>query len=140
MQAICLGGLSRQYLAGSRGTWCCTVVVGELAAQQGDSGFCRVSNSIQLPRVFPSVQKAVQRVLYIGCKFRVHGHDALALHAGMRWTVERATLIRPSPSFGLCVVSVLLASLSGLEPIADCAGMIGELVCVKKRTAGEKPC
>lgn len=62
---------------------------------------------------------------YIGCSFRVRGHDALALHAGMRWSVERAAVIRPPPSFGLCGVSVLLAGLSALEPIAGRAGMRG---------------
>lgn len=35
---------------------------------------------------------------YIGREYRVHGHDALALHAGVRWTTQPPLLIRPPPS------------------------------------------
>lgn len=34
---------------------------------------------------------------YIGREYRVHGHDALALHACVRWTAQPVMLIRSSP-------------------------------------------
>ncbi|KAJ5995202.1 hypothetical protein N7481_002179 [Penicillium waksmanii] len=42
---------------------------------------------------------------YIGREYRVHGHDALALHACVRWTAWPVMLIRSSPPLGLCGVS-----------------------------------
>lgn len=134
MQVSCLGVPSRQYLAGSlllRRVYNELVGITCSAARRCQgirySGYSRVSYSIQLaPEGFSlSSQQRRESVVHyhIGCKFRVRGHDALALHAGMRWTVERAAVIRPPPSFGLCGVSVLLAGLSALEPIAGRAGM-----------------